>query len=242
MNTGGELGLGGCLEDCILSLDMTIDMPKKQNLPFTTCLGIDSSSSQNPCRSILLPLRGRVTHIYFGAADVTVKTPLITLQMGEMNRKQEKEEQESENEVQTDVSRLCRGLSGWQATICTWLQHIALLFLLAYGVTSPSNSSTLVPDVETFSRFSSSCSSRSGVRGTSSSMANSGWVMKLWMEFWFLGFWMLSWRELWNALTTLIYIRGRKRKVRKYKDENWPVKKKDWWFEERNKTYTIKHY
>lgn len=57
-----------------------------------------------------------------------------------------------------------------------------------------------------------------------------------------MGFWMLSWRELWNALTTLIYIRGRKRKVRKYKDENWPVKKKDWWFEERNKTYTIKHY
>lgn len=108
------------------------------------------------------------------------------------------------NQVQTDVSRFWDGLSGWEATTRSWPQSTALLFLLAYSVTSPSNRRTLVPHLETSSRLSSSCLSRSGVRGTSSSMANSGWVMKLWMEFWFLGFWMLSWRELWNALTTLI--------------------------------------
>lgn len=109
-------------------------------------------------------------------------------------------------------------------------------------MTSPSDGSILVPGLETFSKVSSSCSSRSGVRGPSSSMANSGWVMKLWMEFWFLGFWMLSWRELWNALTTLIYTRGRKRRMRKYGGKNWLVEQGTGGFEDRNKTQTTRHY
>lgn len=130
---------------------------------------------------------------------------------------------------------LCRGLSEWEATICAREQSTELLFSLVSGVSSPPGEDILVPGLDTFSKISSSCSSRSGVRGPSSSMVNSGWVMKLWMEFWFLGFWMLSWRELWNALTTLIYTRGRKRRVRKRSGENWSAEQGTGWFDVRNK-------
>ena len=180
-------------------------------------------------------------HTYLGAADTMVKTPVITLLMGQMKRETGKAGMGS-REVHTDVSRLCRGLSEWEATICTWQQSTELLFLLVCGVTSPSGEDVLVPGLDTFSKISSSCSSRSGVRGPSSSMVNSGWVMKLWMEFWFLGFCRLSWRELWNALTTLIYTRGRKRRVRKRSGENWSAEQGTGWFDDRNKAQTTEHY
>lgn len=228
---GGNLGWDGCQEDChyffkndnwyTQEVDSTIHyLPGVWLGPATN---LNSSLSWNPGRCVLLPLHGQVgVHTHLGAADMTVKVPSSPYGQDRWKRKQGKQKRESENAVQTDVSRLCRRLSEREAPIWTWLQSTALLFLLAYGVTSPSSRSTLVPDLGNFSRFSSSCSSRSGVRGPSSHRVNSGWVMKLWMEFWFLGFWMLSWRELWNALTTLIYTRGRKRRMRKHGGENRP--------------------
>ena len=53
---------------------------------------------------------------------------------------------------------------------------------------------------------------------------------------------MLSWRELWNALTTLIYTRGRKRGVRKCSGENWSAEQGTGWFDDRNKAQTTEHY
>lgn len=70
-------------------------------------------------------------------------------------RKQKSRGGNQRMEVQTDVSRLCRGLSAWEATVCTWLPSTALLFVLSLGVASPSNRSTLVPDLGTNPEFSS---------------------------------------------------------------------------------------
>lgn len=146
---------------------------------------------------------GVLTHL--GAADITVTKSHHHL-IGGMDEKRNRESRgrNQRMEVQTDVSRLCRGLSAWEAMVCTWLPSTALLFLLSLGVASPSNRSTLVPELGANPGSSSWSSAKEG--GGSSSALYPGWVMKWWMELSFLDFWMAP-RKLWNTLTTWIYTR-----------------------------------
>lgn len=51
-------------------------------------------------------------------------------------------------EVQTGVSWLCRGLSEWEATICTWWQSTALLFVLFCETVSASDRRSVILDLE----------------------------------------------------------------------------------------------
>lgn len=192
MNIRGECGVGWCQEDChhFFQNDKWLSRSKfYHDLPgvwLGPAANPKSNLSWNPYKSVLLPLRGQVgvhTHCCLHSSwydDEKSHHHLIDA-TGE-NGNRENRDESHRKKIQTDVSRLCRELSDCGS--CAWLQSTALLFVLAYGVTSPSNRSTPVPNLEALSGFSSSSSSRSGVRGNSSSMANSGWVMKLWMEFW----------------------------------------------------------
>lgn len=120
---------------------------------------------------------------------------------------------------QTDVSKLCKGLSGSGMVSSAILLSIALLFVLR-GEDSPGLSSLCF--LSSSASKSSSVPSRNGVSGSSSSWMNSGWVMKLWMELLDSGFSRPSYRELRNAFTTLIYATGRwgmKIKTSRYKSE-----------------------
>lgn len=51
-------------------------------------------------------------------------------------------------DVQTGVSWLCRGLLGWEATICTWWQSMALLFVLFCETVSASDRRLVIRDLE----------------------------------------------------------------------------------------------
>lgn len=111
---------------------------------------------------------------------------------------------------QSDVSKLCRGLPGDEEVADLFISMVrwiplstALLFLLGEG------GGLELRFVGASS--SASVSSIRGMWGSESSILNSGWVIKLWIELLDSGFSNPSYKELRNAFTTrfCVWIRFR---------------------------------